>query len=212
MLERVVEIVGSLGYLGIAGLMFLETIVPPIPSEAILPLAGFAVARGELHLAGVVAAGAAGALLGALPWYYLGRRVGFGRLGKWADRYGRWSGLSAAVVERANCWFARRGALAVFVCRLVPGIRTWISLPAGAARMPLAKFVLYSGTGTLLWTVLLVWAGYLLGSNYLQVGQYLGPAGNAVLIGVFAVLVWRLAGARIMALMRLAGRSAKPRS
>ncbi|BAC88496.1 DedA family protein [Gloeobacter violaceus] len=192
MLERVIEVVGTLGYLGIAALMFLETVVPPIPSEAIMPLAGVAAAQGKLNLLGVVVSGTIGALLGNLLWYYLGRRIGPKRLGRWADRYGRWFGLSARSVDTAQLWFARYGAAAVFLCRMVPGIRTWISLPAGAAGMSLVPFLLCSALGTLLWTALLAWTGLLLENNYRLAEQQLGPL-SAVAFGglLFLIVLWK---------------------
>ncbi|MBC8076858.1 MAG: DedA family protein [Chloroflexales bacterium] len=191
MIAWVKETMARLGYPGIALLMFLENIIPPIPSELIMPLAGFLSAEGRLSFAGVVVAGTVGAVLGALPFYYLGRLAGETRLKAWADRYGRWVAVSSDDIDRVQRWFARHGGKAVFLGRLVPGIRSYISIPAGLARMPLLRFLLYTIPGVALWSTLLAFAGRLLGSNYERVGQYLGPVGSAVLgLSVLSTLVW----------------------
>lgn len=181
----------SLGYPGVALLMFLENIFPPIPSELIMPLAGFTAGTGQLSFVGVVLAGALGSLLGQLPLYYLGRWVGEEKLVAWADRYGKWLTVSGAEVRRADDWFDRHGHKAVFLARLVPGLRSLISVPAGLSEMNLGTFLLYSAFGTTLWVVLLAALGGLLGQNYNLVDTYLGPVALVVLGGliIFAV-VW----------------------
>ncbi len=173
-----------MGYWGIALLMFLENLFPPIPSELIMPLAGFAVARGQLNLGLAIGAGVLGTLLGALPWYYLGASVGEARLRRWIHRYGRWLTLSEAEMTRANRWFRRHGGKTVLLCRLVPGVRTLISLPAGINRMAIAQFLTYSAVGTTLWVGLLTYLGYALGERYDQVNRYLGPAAQSVLFSL----------------------------
>lgn len=181
----------ALGYLGIGLLMFLENLFPPIPSELIMPLAGFTIAQGSMQFVPAIAAGVVGTVLGALPWYFAGVYFGERRLMRWADRYGKWLTLSSRDIERAIAWFNRYGHMAVFLCRLVPGIRTLISLPAGLARMNLAMFLLYSTLGTVIWTTLLTVAGYLLGEHYKLVEQYLGPVSKVVLVGLaIAVGLW----------------------
>ena len=173
------------GYFGISLLMLAENIFPPIPSEIIMPLAGFVAARGQLTLIGVVLAGAMGSLAGALFWYGVGRWIGPERLKNFSRRHGRWLTLSPAEIDRAGAWFARRGRAAVLVGGLVPGVRTLISVPAGVAGMPLGPFLLTTAVGTLLWTGLdrvLATGGYVLAEGYRDVAGWIEPAGNAVMI------------------------------
>jgi membrane protein DedA with SNARE-associated domain len=191
MLEWITDIMHSLGYVGIGLLMFLENLFPPIPSELIMPLAGFTVGQGKMQFAPVVVAGVVGTVLGALPWYYAGKLLGEKRLQRLANRYGKWLGLSAQDIGKARRWFNKHGNKAVFFCRLVPGVRTLISIPAGISSMPLVPFLLYSTLGTLLWVGLLTYAGYLLGENYELVDEYLGPVSKIVLVGlIVAFVVW----------------------
>lgn len=190
MFESIINTINSLGYVGIALLMALENIVPPIPSEVIMPLAGFAVTQGRLHFIYVVIAGTIGSVLGATPWYFLGKSWGLKRTKKIADRYGKWLTLSGEDVEKAKIWFDKRGYVATAMGRLVPGIRTYISIPAGISKMPLIPFLLYSTAGSLVWVSLLTYAGYLLGENYEQVGVYLKPFSTVVLIGIIALSIY----------------------
>ena len=183
----------TLGYPGIAFLMFLENVFPPIPSELIMPLAGFVSEVGNLSFLGVVIAGMVGSVLGAVPLYYLGYYVGRRRMVALADRYGYWLTISGEDILRAAAWFHRHGGAAVFFCRFVPGIRSLISIPAGFAKMNMALFLLYTAVGTGLWAALLAWLGRLLGANYQKVGQYLGPV-SYVVLGLLAIcfIVWVL--------------------
>lgn len=191
MAEWITNTMNSLGYWGIGLLMFLENIFPPIPSELIMPLAGFTVAQGKLNFGLVVFAGVLGTVLGALPWYYAGQILGEQRLKSLADKYGRWLTISSKDIDKAKRWFDRRGSQAVFICRLVPGVRTLISLPAGISRMPIVPFLLYSTLGTLLWVGLLTYAGYALGDNYELVDEYLAPISKIVLVTiVIAFILW----------------------
>ena len=191
MVEWITNTMNSLGYLGIGLLMFLENLFPPIPSELIMPLAGFTVARGEMEFAPVVAAGVVGTMLGAVPWYYAGKLLGEKRLKRLANRYGKWLGISAKDIEKARTWFNKHGNTAVFLCRLVPGVRTLISIPAGMSSMPLLPFLIFSTLGTLLWVGLLTYSGYVLGNNYHLVEEYIGPVSKIVLIAlIVAFVVW----------------------
>lgn len=182
MTEWITDLMNSLGYWGIGLLMFLENLFPPIPSEVIMPLAGFTVAQGDMEFVPAIAAGVIGTMLGALPWYYIGKLVGEARLKQWADRYGKWLGINRDDIDKSKQWFARHGNKAVFFCRLVPGIRTLISLPAGFTAMPIVPFLIYSTIGTVGWVTLLTYAGYLLGANYGLIEQYLGPVSKFVLV------------------------------
>src|SRR4030095_15845766 len=127
----------------------------------------------KLSLFGIILAGMAGSVLGALPFYYLGRKLGEDRLKEFADNHGRWLTLSRKDIERAKRWFDRHGGAAMFFCRLVPGVRSYISIPAGIARMKILPFLAYTATGTGMWAALLGYLGYFLGSEYTQVGEYL---------------------------------------
>ena len=184
MLESIVNTIESFGYLGIAFLMALENIIPPIPSELIMPLAGFAVTQGKMNFFLAVIAGTIGSVLGATPWYFLGKSWGLKRTKAMADRYGKWLTLSGEDVEKAKVWFDRRGYIATGVGRLVPGIRTYISLPAGISKMPLLPFMVYSTIGSVFWVTLLTGAGYIFGANYEKVGIYLKPISVAILVAI----------------------------
>jgi membrane protein DedA with SNARE-associated domain len=191
MLDWITSTINYLGYLGIALLMFLENIFPPVPSEVIMPLAGFTVTQGKLSLVYVIVAGMVGSVLGALPWYYAGKRLGEDRLKKLADKYGKWLTLSGKDIDKSKQWFDKHGGIAVFFCRLVPGVRTLISVPAGIDKMHLVPFLLYSTFGTVLWVALLTYAGLVLGQNYRLVEKFLGPASGIVLVTLLvAFSIW----------------------
>jgi membrane protein DedA with SNARE-associated domain len=181
------------GYMGIAFLMFAENVFPPIPSEVIMPLSGFTAARGDRNIVLVVLAGAFGSLLGAVLWYYIGQWVGAARLKRWAARHGRWMTIAPDEVDHACTWFRRHGAKAVFLGRLVPAVRTLISIPAGIAAMPLVPFLVYSALGSVLWTALLASAGYLLEDQYQKVSGYVGPVSNAVIAILVLWYLYRVA-------------------
>ncbi len=187
MVEWITNTVDSLGYWGIALLMFLENIFPPIPSELIMPLAGFTVAQGKMAFIPVVLAGTIGTIVGALPWYYIGKFFSEKRLKNLTDKYGKWLTISSKDIKKANYWFNKQGYKAVFFCRLVPGVRTLISLPAGMNNMPMIAFVIYSTLGTVLWVSLLTAFGYILGERYYLVEEYLAPVSKIVLV---SIIIW----------------------
>ncbi len=187
MVEWISNLMASLGYWGIGILMFLENLFPPIPSELIMPLAGFTVAQGRMNFGLAVLAGTVGTMAGTFAWYYLGRLVNYQRLETWVNRYGRWIGVTAQEIDRVNDWFSKHGRKAVFFGRMVPGIRTLISLPAGMNKMPIASFTLYSTIGTLVWTLALTTAGFLLGDNYSLIEKYLAPISKLVLFGLIGL-------------------------
>ena len=192
MAQWVMRMMSSAGHPAIVLLMFIENVFPPIPSELIMPLAGYMAAQGRLALFGIIVAGTIGSVLGSLPLYYTGRKIGEKRLKKLADRHGRWVTVSADEIDRAKRWFDRHGGVAVFFCRLVPGVRSLISIPAGIAKMNLAAFLAYTLVGSAIWTGLLAWLGYILGSRFKQVEKYLDPASWIVLGGLLAWYVWRV--------------------
>jgi len=192
MVEWITNTMESMGYYGIVFLMFLENVFPPIPSELIMPLAGFVVTRGELTFAGVVAAGTIGSILGAIPFYYAGRWFGMDYLKRWADRHGRWLTVSSHDLDRGKQWFDRYGGLTVLLCRLIPGIRSLISIPAGIAGMNMGIFLLYTAIGTFIWSALLAGAGYMLGVNYAKVEVYMGPASKVILGALVLIYLYRV--------------------
>jgi len=191
MKEWILNIMNSLDYGGIALLMFAENLFPPIPSELIMPLAGFTVAQGKMNFTLAVLAGVIGTILGAFPWYYAGKLVGEERLKHLADKYGKWITVSSQDIDKATRWFSRYGNKAVLFCRLVPGVRTLISLPAGLSDMPLAPFLIYSTLGTTAWVMLLTFLGYMLGAKYQLVDKYLAPVSKIVLVFlIVAFIAW----------------------
>ena len=190
--DWITETVSQGGYVGITLMMLAENIFPPIPSELIMPLAGFVAARGELNPVLVVLAGTLGSVLGALPWYYAGLWLGEERVCAFAARHGRWLTLGEKEIGQAIRWFERHGRIAVLIGRLVPTVRTLISLPAGMARMPLLPFLLYSSIGTLAWTAALTGAGYLLESEYQRVGGYVDLVSKAIIGLIVLIYLWRV--------------------
>ena len=192
MLKWIMGVLSSAGYAGIVALMFIENVFPPIPSELIIPLAGFMVSKGQFIFIGVVVAGTLGSVLGALPLYYLGRKIKEERLRKLTDRYGRWLALSCEDIDRAQSWFEKYGGWTVFFCRLLPGIRSVISIPAGIHKMNLVSFLLWSTAGMALWTTVLTTAGYLLRSNFEMFEDYLDPFAYVVFGALLVMYVYRI--------------------
>ncbi len=191
MQEWILNTMNSLGYWGIGLLMFAENLFPPIPSELIMPLAGFTVSKGNMNFTLAVLAGVVGTILGALPWYYAGKLLGEERLKHLADKYGKWITVSSQDIDKATRWFNRYGNKAVLFGRLVPGVRTLISLPAGLSEMPLVPFLIYSTLGTTAWVMLLTFLGFQLGEKYELVEEYLGPASKVVLVIIIvAFIAW----------------------
>ena len=195
MVEWISSLFEQYGYWGLALAMFLENVVPPIPSEAVLPAAGIAVRQGHLAFVWTILAATAGSVLGVTPWFYVGRWVGRERLALWADRRGKWLGISRKDVQRADIWFDRYGHVAVLVGRMVPGIRTLISVPAGLAGMGLLRFLLYSAAGTAGWSAALIMVGWWLGRDSERLTTGLSWLGVAVLVSLCGYGVWWIMGA-----------------
>ncbi len=192
MSEWIVNTITEMGYLGIMLLMLVEAVFPPIPSELIIPFAGFSVGEGRLDFVLVILAATAGSLLGMIPWYLIGRLFGLERV-KWlADRIGRWFAFNADEIDYAAKVFARFGGVIVLFGRLFPILRTLISVPAGLAKMPVVPFALFSAIGMLIWNTVLVTAGYLLHEHYHLVEAWVDPLTYVVLGLVVAVYLFRL--------------------
>ena len=188
----VMNVLQSLGYPGLVLLMFVENVFPPIPSELIMPLAGYLSAQGKLNFAGIVAAGTLGSVIGALPLYWLGRKLGKERLARLADSHGKWFTVSAEEIDRADDWFGRHGRKAVFIGRLVPGVRSLIAIPAGLHEMPMLPFLIYTTIGSAFWTAALAAAGYGLGAQFREVEKYLDPVSWVVFGALLVWYVWRV--------------------
>jgi membrane protein DedA with SNARE-associated domain len=187
--ERAVR---NAGYAGLAAVMIIENVFPPIPSEIVLPLAGFEVSRGQLTYVGAVLAATAGSLIGAWIIYAIGR-VGGRPL---VLRLHPLLRISADDLERGERWFQRRGDWLVFGARLIPGARSVVSVPAGMLEMPLWRFSVLTAVGSLLWNAALIAAGQALGSNWDQVAGVVGPISTAVvaiavITAVLSVIYWR---------------------
>ena len=163
----------TIAYLTICLAMFLENIIPPIPSEIIMPLGGFFVYQQKLNFYILVFWGLFGTILGSLPWYYLGRLVNEKRLSNFLDKKGKYLGISSNDLIKSKRWFEKYGVSLVFWGRLVPGIRTLISVPAGIELMPLRKFLIWTTFGSLIWVALLSYAGFLFAENYPIIETYL---------------------------------------
>lgn len=171
------------GVWGVLLLMTLENVFPPLPSELIVPMAGYVAGSDIGKLVAFIAAGTVGSVVGAIVWYAIGARIGPARVEQWSNRHGRWLMFSPAEFRRAIRWFNHWGFLAVLVGRMLPGVRGVICIPAGVAWMPFALFLVASTVGSLLWTTILALAGRLLASHYATVQHWLDPVS-----GVFAAM------------------------
>jgi membrane protein DedA with SNARE-associated domain len=185
------DVVESFGYVGVAMLITLENVFPPLPSELILPLAGFLAGQGRLSFVGAVSAATAGSLAGALILYAAAAWLGEARLRAIVERMPL---VETADVDRANEWFARHGSSAVLIGRMVPVVRSLISLPAGLNRMPIRRFVAYTAIGSGAWNVLLIGLGWILGDRWELIRQWtqtLEWLVLGVLAGLVIWVVWR---------------------
>ncbi len=187
--EWVLSIMAKFGYFGIIFAMFAENVFPPIPSEVIMPAAGFAASKGDLSLILVIGAGTLGAVLGALPLYYLGHIFDKQRLVSFTDNYGKYVFVKADDVISANDWFDRHGKMAVFFGRMVPGVRSLISIPAGMSKMPMLPFLLLTALGSSIWATILTLAGYYLGQNYEVIEGVLAPYSKIIVILLIVIII-----------------------
>jgi membrane protein DedA with SNARE-associated domain len=185
------DVIYALGYLGLALLLVAENLFPPIPSEVVLPLAGFLVGTGELSFFGALAAATAGSTAGALILYAMGRWGGR----RLVLRYGRWLRVDKTRLDRAESWFRTWGDWVVLVARVVPLARSIVSIPAGTMEMPLVRFLVLTTVGSAVWNTVLIGAGVILGANWATVQYWVGSYSNVVLVvaavGIAAFLVFR---------------------
>ncbi|MFI1193391.1 DedA family protein [Micromonospora sp. NPDC020750] len=181
----VASVIDSLGAVGVAALVALESIIPPIPSEIVLAMAGYLAAEGRFNLVLIVVAATVGSVVGALVLYWLGAAVGEDRLKRWLDHIPL---VDRDDLEKADRWFERHGRWAVLIGRVVPVVRSLVSIPAGANRMPLVEFVLLTTLGSGLWNALIVGAGFALGSRWEEVDQY-SSWFNYAIFAVFGVMI-----------------------
>ncbi|MEU7971219.1 DedA family protein [Micromonospora sp. NPDC049089] len=181
----VASVIEVMGPVGVALLVALESIVPPIPSEIVLALAGFLAHEGKFNVFVVVLAATVGSLVGALVLYWLGAALGEERLKRWLDHIPL---VDSDDLERADKWFERHGRWAVLIGRVVPVVRSLVSVPAGANRMPMGEFILLTTIGSGVWNGLIVGAGYALGSQWQDVARY-SDWFNYAIVAIFVVMV-----------------------
>jgi membrane protein DedA with SNARE-associated domain len=181
----IADLIEAFGALGVAFLMALENLFPPIPSELILPFAGFLVGRGEIGFLPALVASTAGSLSGALILYALGRWGGRNLI----LRYGRYLRVKEADLDHAEGWFDKYDEWVVLFGRMVPGVRSVVSIPAGMLRTPFLRFVLLTTAGSAAWNTLLLGAGWYLGENWQQIEGFMGSLSNFVLVLVAVALV-----------------------
>jgi membrane protein DedA with SNARE-associated domain len=191
MADWVIRLIDHTGYAGVFFLMFLESVFPPVPSEVIMPIAGVRAAQGPMTLGGVIASGTAGAMFGNLFWYLAARVIGLKRFKPLIDRHGRWLTMDWYDVEKAERLFGRYGHVVVLVGRMLPTVRTIVSVPAGLLNMRLKSFVIWSTIGTAGWSSALATAGWLLGRRFGEIEKILGPLSSAVIVAIIAAYAWR---------------------
>lgn len=178
------------GYVGIFLMIALENLFPPIPSEVILTFGGFMTTTTDLSIFGVIVASTAGSVFGAACLYGAGMLLGVSRLESLVDKYGRFLRLKKEDLHKADAWFLRYGVWTVFFCRMVPLIRSLISIPAGIAKMPFALFLFCTTLGTACWNTILVYLGAQLGDSWEDVLAYMSTYSNAVYVIIILVILF----------------------
>ena len=191
--EWVLAVMEKLGYLGIAFLMFLDNIFPPIPSEIIMPSAGYTASKGDLSLIGVIIAGSAGSLIAAMILYWIGRKIPEQRLFSFIEHYGKFLRIKVTDLEKALGWFNQHGHKIVFFGRMIPAVRSLISIPAGMSKMPFGKFMAYSAFGTIIWTTFLAFLGYHLSEDQALMSLIMQRASYIILTIVILYIIWKMA-------------------
>ncbi len=195
----ITDVMESYGYLGILLMIALENVFPPIPSEVILTFGGFMTHNTSLTVLGVIVTATLGSVIGAIVLFYIGKLLGAQRLERIVDKYGRILRIKKQDIAKANGWFDKYGYLAVFLCRMVPLIRSLISIPAGMANMRLTPFLLFTTLGSLIWNAILVSVGAAVGDNWHDIVAFMDVYSNiayafiAIIIIIVAVLYIRRA-------------------
>jgi len=190
--EWIIRLIEQGGYWGIAVLMVLENVFPPIPSELIMGIGGIAVARGTMEFWPLMIAGTVGSTLGNYVWFLIGDRLGYRRLHPLVDRWGRWLTLKWSDVEAATRFFQRHGQWIVFAMRFSPFLRTMISLPAGLSHMKHWKFLAFTFAGAAVWNALLIHGGRLLAAYVDRAQTFTGWAIFGCVVAIIAVYIWRV--------------------
>lgn len=180
------------GYLGVFVLMVLENVIPPVPSELIMSVAGIAAGQGKMNFLLLVLTGTAGCAVGNLFWWEVGRRFGYERLEPLVRRWGRWLTLEWEDIEKLRRFFDRWGGVTVLVFRFMPIGRTVISIPAGLMHMPMGRFLLYTTIGSAIWNTLLVGVGYWMGTNFETIDHWIAPVSIATIVAVAVLYLWRV--------------------
>jgi membrane protein DedA with SNARE-associated domain len=188
------DIIERLGAVGVALLIILENVFPPIPSEIVLPFAGFVAQRGDGSVVVMIVAATVGAVIGALILYYVAALIGPVRLGVFIAKFGKWFGVKPADLTRAEQWFDRHAVAAVLLGRCVPLIRSVVSVPAGFRRMPLVPFIAYTALGSAVWNTALIGAGAVLGNQWENVEPYVAILQWLVLAAIALFLTWFVYG------------------
>lgn len=192
MVDFITELIRQSGYIGIALLMILENLFPPMPSELVMPFAGFVAMQGDLTLWGVIVSGTIGSVLGTFFWYGVARLFGEKRLKRMISSWwGRVLTMSHRDLDVASEWFDKYGLHAIFFGRLLPAIRTLISIPAGIVKMKIGRFLLFTTLGSLIWVSFLTFLGVMLDANYEIVEDYLDPVSKVVLFALIAIYLYR---------------------
>lgn len=183
------QVMQAYGYPGLVFIVLVENLFPPIPSEIVLPFAGFMTAQGALTLPGAVLAATMGSVLGAIALYWVGLWFGRERIYAIVERYGRILTISTADVQKTEDWFGKYGPLTVFFCRMVPVMRSLISIPAGLVQMRMPMFIFYTTVGSLIWNLVLVGLGAILGTAWPLVSQWVSYYQDVVLVILVALLL-----------------------
>jgi len=194
MLEKIITVVAlwimgvisTMSYGGVMLLMAIESACIPLPSEIIMPFAGYLVFKGEMTLWGVALAGAIGCVLGSIPAYYVGMFGGR----PLAEKYGKYMLISKRDLDMADRWFAKHGEIIIFVGRLLPAVRTFIAFPAGVAKMHLPTFIIYTFVGSLIWCYLLAYAGFKFGAHWPDLKVYFHQFHYVIVAAGVIFLVW----------------------
>ena len=190
--EWIISIMEQLGYWGIALLMFLDNIFPPIPSEIIMPSAGYSASQGQLLLVGVIIAGCIGSLLAAAILYWIGYKFNHDSIFRFVDRYGKYLFIKSNDVKKSLDWFEQYGHRIVFFGSMIPAVRSLISIPAGMSHMPFWKFMFFSSLGTIIWTTFLACVGFYFGENQALMQNIFSQVSHFIIIIVIAIMIWIL--------------------